>query len=77
MCKILFTYAETVEVSSSGNEELRRVAAKNLELEQQLNLLRQQLQQQVTSRIYHVFFGEYTTIVVALNSLSFLLYQLA
>ncbi|CAG9786989.1 unnamed protein product [Diatraea saccharalis] len=35
---------ETVEASSSGTEEVRRLVARNLELEQQLNLLRQQQQ---------------------------------
>ncbi|CAH2048919.1 unnamed protein product, partial [Iphiclides podalirius] len=33
---------ETVEASSSGTEEMRRLRARNLELEQQLNQLRQQ-----------------------------------
>lgn len=33
---------ETVEASSSGTEEVRRLRAKNIELEQQLNQLKQQ-----------------------------------
>ncbi|KAL0838499.1 hypothetical protein ABMA28_016622 [Loxostege sticticalis] len=36
---------ETVEASSSGTEEVRRLTARTLELEQQLNLLRQQQQE--------------------------------
>ncbi|XP_052753214.1 rab GTPase-binding effector protein 1 [Galleria mellonella] len=41
--------SETLEASSSGSEELRRLRAKNLELEQLLNQLNQQRQQQEVS----------------------------